>query len=414
MTFDRYAAAHVAVAAVVAVTAVLSAALPGVAHAQTNGQTAAHDDGASLPEERSIGHIEPVHEFYGAMPSGVAKAPNGRLFVNYPRWGDDVPFTVGEIVDGHVVPYPNAQINRPDPMHPAATLLSVQNVVADYRNRLWILDTAAPKFAPPVQGGAKLIAVDLATNKVVKTIVFKPKVLLPQSYIDDVRFDFRYGKEGVAYLSDSSPAGPGGIIVVDLASGDAWRTLEAHPATQGDPAFVPVVEGIEMTEDGPNGTPQPVHFAANGLALSADGNILYFSPLSSRHLYSVATKFLRDRNADDGEVEASVRDLGEKGASDGLASDANGAVYAGDYERNSIRKMLPDGTWVTIAHDPRILWPDALSIGTDGYLYFTANQLNRQAQFNHGRDLRKKPYTLFRIKINAQPLELKPQAALSE
>ncbi|APR38297.1 L-dopachrome tautomerase-related protein [Paraburkholderia sp. SOS3] len=401
MTFGRYAAA--AAAASAAALAVWA----GLAHAQT----ATHDDALALPKERSIGHIEPVHEFYGAMPSGVAKAPNGRLFVNYPRWGDDVPFTVGEIVDGHVVPYPNARINRPDPMHPGTTLLSVQNIVADYRNRLWILDTAAPKFAPPVQGGAKLVAVDLATDKVVKTIVFEPNVLLPMSYIDDVRFDFRYGKEGVAYLSDSSPAGPGGIIVVDLASGDAWRTLEAHPATQGDPAFIPVVEGIEMTEDGPGGKPAPAHFAADGLALSADGNILYFSPLSSRHLYSVATQFLRDRHADDGEVEASVRDLGEKGASDGLASDADGAVYAGDYERNSIRKMLPDGTWVTIAHDPRILWPDALSIGTDGYLYFTANQLNRQAQFNHGRDLRKKPYTLFRIRINAQPLELKPQAS---
>ncbi|CAB3749197.1 L-dopachrome tautomerase-related protein [Paraburkholderia humisilvae] len=395
MKFDRYAAA--------ATAAALLAAWPGLAYGQTT-----YDDASPLPEERSIGHIEAVHEFYGAMPSGVAKAPNGRLFVNYPRWGDDVPYSVGEIVDGHVVPYPNEQINRPDPTHPATSLLSVQNIVADYRNRLWILDTGAPKFAPPVQGGAKLVAVDLTTNKVVKTIVFKPNVLLPMSYIDDARFDFRYGKEGVAYLSDSSPSGPGGIIVVDLASGDAWRTLEAHPATQGDPSFIPVVEGIEMMEDGPDGRPQPVRLAADGLALSPDGDILYFSPLSSRHLYSVSTKFLRDRNAEDGEVEASVRDLGEKGASDGITSDANGAVYAGDYERNSIRKMLPDGTWVTIAHDPRILWPDALSIGTDGYLYFTANQLNRQAQFNHGRDLRKKPYTLFRIKINAQPLQLKP------
>jgi sugar lactone lactonase YvrE len=395
MTFDRYAAAVLAAA--------LFAATPGVAFGQ-----ASHDDASPLPEERAIGHIEAVHEFYCAMPSGVAKAPNGRLFVNYPRWGDDVPFSVGEIVDGRVVPYPNEQINRPDPTHPATSLLSVQNIVADYRNRLWILDTAAPKFAPPVQGGAKLVAVDLSTNQVVKTIIFKPNVLLPMSYIDDVRFDFRYGKEDFAYLSDSSPAGPGGITVVDLASGDAWRTLEAHPATQGDPSFIPVVEGIEMMEDGPDGRPQPVRLAADGLALSPDGDILYFSPLSSRHLYSVATKFLRDRNAEDGEVEASVRDLGEKGASDGITSDASGAVYAGDYERNSIRKMLPDGSLVTIAHDLRILWPDALSIGTDGYLYFTANQLNRRAQFNHGRDLRKTPYTLFRIKVNAQPLELRP------
>ncbi len=53
---------------------------------------------------------------------------------------------------------------------------------------------------------------------------------------------------------------------------------------------------------------------------------------------------------------------GEKGASDGLMTDAKGAVYAGDYESNSIRRILPEGTIETLAHDPRILWPDTFSI----------------------------------------------------
>ena len=48
--------------------------------------------------------------------------------------------------------------------------MSVQSVVADAANRLWILDTAAPNFTSPVPGGAKLVAIDLATNKIVKTI----------------------------------------------------------------------------------------------------------------------------------------------------------------------------------------------------------------------------------------------------
>ena len=46
----------------------------------------------------------------------------------------------------------------------------------------------------------------------------------------------------------------------------------------------------------------------------------------------------------------------------------------------------------TIAHDPRILWPDTFSIGPDRYLYFIVNQLNRQARFHYGKDLRQKPY----------------------
>ncbi len=171
------------------------------------------------------------------MPTGVTVAANGRIFVNFPRWGDDVPFTVGEIREGKVVPYPNASINRLDPAHPADTLISVQSVVVDAKNRLWILDTAAPSFATPVPGGAKLVAVDLATDTVVKTIILPPSVVLPTTYVNDVRFDLRQWKEGIAYIPDSSISGPGALIVVDLASGDAFRRLGRNPSTLPDPAL---------------------------------------------------------------------------------------------------------------------------------------------------------------------------------
>ena len=50
-----------------------------------------------------------------------------------------------------------------------------------------------------------------------------------------------------------------------------------------------------------------------------------------------------------------------------------------------------------------LLWHDKLSLATDGSLYVTANQLHRQARFNkEGRDLRRKPYTLFRINVDAR------------
>ncbi len=57
-------------------------------------------------------------------------------------------------------------------------------------------------------------------------------------------------------------------------------------------------------------------------------------------------------------------------------------------------------------HDPRLLWPDTLSLATDGYLYVTANQLHRQADYQQGQDLRRKPYALFRIRIDAEPVLL--------
>jgi sugar lactone lactonase YvrE len=362
---------------------------------------------ARLPSERTIGRIEAVFEFHDAMPTGVTVASDGRIFINFPRWGDDVQFTVGEIQGGKLVGYPDAAINKFDPGRPSETLSSVQSVVVDAARRLWILDTGAPSFSEPVPGAAKLIAVDLATNKVAKTIVLPASAVLKSTYLNDVRFDLRQNRAGVAYITDSSLRGPGGIIVVDLESAEAWRRLSGHPSTSADPAFVPVVEGEEMAIRDVGKPPQAFRVASDGIALSADGNTLYYCPLSSRHLFSAPTSLLRDRSASEEEVARAVVDLGEKGASDGLEADDQGRLYAGDYEHDGIRQRRTDGEWRTIAHDPRILWPDTLSVATNGYLYFTANQLHRQALFHQGKDLREKPYTLFRVKIDAGPVLLK-------
>jgi hypothetical protein len=35
------------------------------------------------------------------------------------------------------------------------------------------------------------------------------------------------------------------------------------------------------------------------------------------------------------------------------------------------------------------------------YLYFTANQLERQAKFHDGKDLRQRPFVLFRAPIGS-------------
>ncbi|MGI3747139.1 MAG: L-dopachrome tautomerase-related protein [Janthinobacterium lividum] len=359
---------------------------------------------ANAPAEKTIGQLEQVFAFHDAMPTGVTVTETGRIFVNFPHWGDDVPFTVGEIRDGKVVAYPDAAINKEDPKDPAKGLISVQSVVADGQGRVWLLDTAAPNFAAPKAGGAKLVAVDLASNKVVKTLVFPANVILPSTYVNDMRFDFRSGKEGTVYVTDSSVSGPGAIIVMDIASGKATRRLNGAKSTSVDPDFKPEVEGqAALVSKGPDGKPKTMGVASDGIALSADGKTLYFSALSSRHLFAVPTEMLRDTSVSEAQLNAAVKDLGEKGASDGLESDANGAVYAGDYEHNGIRKRLADGSWQTIVHDPRVLWPDTLSVGPDGYLYFIANQLQRQAGFHNGKDLREKPYSLLRVKIDAAP-----------
>ena len=361
-----------------------------------------------LAKERVIGTLEVVATFPDAMPTGVTVSNSGRIFVNFPRWGDPVDYTVGEVKNGQVIPYPDAGINRYDrDENQADKLISVQSVVVDPDGeRLWILDTGSIQFEPVRPGGPKLIAVDLKTNHVGEKILFPPDVVLPTSYVNDVRSDLRRGNEGVAFITDSTSLGPNGIIVVDLASGKSWRRLHDHPSTKPDPAFVPVVEGEILQMRLPGQPPARFAVGSDGIAISPDGKSLYYCPLSSRHLYSVSADALADRNKSDADVAATVKDLGEKGgASDGLESDAQGRVYLSDYEHNAIRRWSSSTEIQTLVHDPRVLWPDTLSLACDGYLYFTANQVERQGVFHNGQDLRQKPYVLFRVKVDGTRIQ---------
>ncbi|MFF9488199.1 L-dopachrome tautomerase-related protein [Streptomyces sp. NPDC014676] len=345
--------------------------------------------------------LETVATFDGAMPTGVTVSRSGRIFVNFPRWGDDVPFSVAEIRDGKAVAYPDRALNRPDTSRPERHLLGVQSVVVDAAERLWVVDTGRVEWADAPYGGPKLVAIDLATDRVVRTILLPRSVAGPRSFINDVRFDLSHG---YAYLTDATPDGPNGLIVVHLASGTSWRCLDDAPSTRPVPGFVPVVEGRPLTNSPDATTPAtPVNIGADGIALSPDGEWLYYCPLSSRRLYAVRTRDLVRARSDRGVSAIPVRDLGAKGMSDGLETDRAGRVYGGDLENNAIVRRELDGTYRTLIRDERLVWPDTLSVGHDRNLYVVANQLNRQAAYNGGVDLRVKPYALYRFPIGSGP-----------
>jgi hypothetical protein len=74
------------------------------------------------------------------MPTGVTVSQKGRIFVNFPRWGD-------EVREGKAVAYPDEAMNQTSREDLAAddagTFVCVQSVVVDPADRLWILDTGA-------------------------------------------------------------------------------------------------------------------------------------------------------------------------------------------------------------------------------------------------------------------------------
>lgn len=151
-----------------------------------------------------------------------------------------------------------------------------------------------------------------------------------------------------------------------------------------------------------NGMPiTPLTFGSDGIALSADGETLYYSPVSSRYLYGVPTARLRDDSATSELLAGgSVMQLTQKGVSDGLETDSNGLIYGGSLETNSIITFNPaNGTVSTFVRDPRIEWTDTFSVATDGNIYWTENQLFRRAAVQGGVDKRVKPFVLYRAPL---------------
>jgi sugar lactone lactonase YvrE len=358
-----------------------------------------------VPAQEPTGNMEVFARLHGYMPTGIAVSQEGRVFLCFPRWDDAMVYTVGELTPGgKVEPYPGLGLNQPDDVDPGASLFSVQSVVVDAMNRLWLLDTGSIRWRPATAGAAKLVCIDVFRNEVVKTIVMPSDAVPPGAYLNDVRFDLTEGDEGVAYITES---GLGAILVVDIASGRVRRRLAAHESTQPEELQIVVEAEVLGRRTTPSAPREPLRVAADGIALSPDGGTLYYCPLSSRRLYAVPTAALRNERTTEPELAEQVRDLGPKPAVDGMITDDRGRLYLSAFEHNAVIRRLPDGVFETLAWDPRLLWPDTFAIGPDGWLYVAANQLHRQPGFHGGRDRRQRPFLILRTQIGAGPVALK-------
>jgi hypothetical protein len=93
-----------------------------------------------LPSEQRLGVLESVAYFNDAMPTGVTVSQKGRVFVSFPRWGDEVSFTVAEVKEGKAIAYPDEAMNQTSQEGLAAddagAFVSVQSVVVDPADRL--------------------------------------------------------------------------------------------------------------------------------------------------------------------------------------------------------------------------------------------------------------------------------------
>ena len=332
---------------------------------------------ASFPEQQVTG-------------IGVSQK-TGRIFVNFPYWSDRYQFAVGELgTDGKLKQYPDKIWNAKEG-NPAKRFVCVQSVVVDDQDHLWVLDPASPKQDGVVPNGAKLVEIDLATNKVIRVYPFSDAVAPKKSYLNDVRIDTQ---AEVAYMTES---GVGSIVVLDLKTGNARAVLRRHYSTKAETTTDMVIDGIRPL-DIKTGT-IPI-FNADGIALDRSKGILYYHPLTAHAMYKVATADLLDEKLSDEELGKKVTKVADTKIPDGMLEEPNGGVILTDIEENSVDRIDPtSGSVTTIVQDDRLQWPDTMAWGADHFLYVTASQIHRMPNNNAGVNKQKGPFKVFKIQV---------------
>lgn len=305
--------------------------------------------------------------------TGLAVTPDDRIFVSYPRGANQPPFQLAELAGG-----------QPRPILEAAPFISVQSIIADEQGRLWVLDAGQDPTQSAMAAAPRLYCVDLAAEEILQTYSFPAQVILADTYLDDLRLDL--GKKAV-YLTDS---GHGGILVLDLNTGEAWRALTDIPEVRANIGSIYFPHTGMFT--------QMAH--SDGLELSADRRELYFSALGGDCLYAVKTAALLDRTKTVQERREAIRWLNINNLpTDGMVL-RDGVLYMGNLADEGLWEFELDlenskeaGRLLNFKKDFR--WASAFSLAPDGTIYFITSAVNYPPE-------QQPPYELYRIRFPKQ------------
>ncbi len=321
--------------------------------------------------------LEEVLEF--SEPVGnVAVNRDGRIFFTIHPESRPTGNKLLEYVRGAAVPFPSggAQSELFD---------TVIGVAIDRFNRLWTIDHGNHGLR-----AARIIAIDLDTNVVIREQTLSQDVAPAGSFLQDLQVSADGNTVVIADASfwRKSPA----IIVYDVETGDARRVLESHESVSAENYLIrsqdremKFLGGIASLRGG-----------VDGIALGPEW--LYYAAISGSGLYRVRLSDLRDENLPPGQLANRVERFSDKPLSDGLSMDVQGNIYITDIEHSSVFVVGPDRELKTLIQSPDIRWPDALSFGPDGYLYLADSALPELILQSHEHIQSKGPYRIFRFR----------------
>ncbi|XP_076160610.1 dopaminechrome tautomerase [Ptiloglossa arizonensis] len=301
-----------------------------------------------------------------------------RMYLTVPRWKEGVPVTLGTTfavaVNRQTAPkleaFPSWDMQKIDDCR---AFQFVQNVEIDPMGRMWVLDsgrTATMTTEKKTGCPPRLVILELEKNETLLIHEFPPHVARRgTAYLNDIVLDHEDG--GLAYITDSDKDDPG-IIVYSLANNTSWKVRHDSMKVEAEAAKF-------MVHKTPVNVPIPV----NGIALSPASNNdrqLYYSPLSSFHLYSIPTSALKSNVSN---IDSFVKELGRKSSqSDGMTMSATGVLYFGLLADDAVSMWdtkqsasFSTGMRVISRDHERLQWPDTFAFDEDGNLHCITNSL---------------------------------------
>jgi len=320
--------------------------------------------------EEVLSYREPI--------GNVAVSRNGRVFFTVHPESRPRGNKLLEYVNGASVPFPSRRLQK-------ALFDTPLGIAIDRFDRLWVIDHGNHGLR-----AAHLVAIDLATGKVLRNQRFDRSIAPAGSLLQDLQVsaDGRCIVIADTSLWRKRPA----LIIYAVDTGNARRVLEAHSSVAAE-NYIIRSHGRRLEFLG--GT-VALRGGVDGIALGKEW--LYYGALSGSGLYRIRLKDLRNEKLPASQLETRVERYSDKPLSDGLSIDTSRGIYITDVEHSAVFRVGSNRHLSTLIQSPKMRWPDALSFGPDDYLYVADSALPELILQSAEHIQASGPYRVFRFR----------------
>jgi sugar lactone lactonase YvrE len=348
---------------------------------------------AAQPQANFGPSLETVKTFDDFKLVGLGVSKDGRIFASAPAAQSGNKLIEIDSKTSSTSPYPDQNWNTigPDTDH---EWVVPQAMWVDRADHLWVLDsgrTTITSTGPSAK--PKLVEFDLITNKVIRSYSFND-VVAPADSLNDVRIDL---VRGYAYLTNIGNRGS--LVVLNLNSGESRQVLVGDRSAFADPQQHLMING--QPAESAAGNTVAIH--ADGIAMSPDGEWVYYRPLTDHNYWRVPVSALIDAHLTAAELSSKVQFLGTAELTGGLIMDQQKTLYGGDLEHGTIVALDLDPatqnlkSHLFVSSPGHLSWADGFAI-SQGYLYIADSHLWEQPSFkNHLPS--SGPFAIFRVKL---------------